>query len=195
MDAYEEIFICDRCNNPFIVGIVNIVKDQAHCIVKCKKGHKKIIKLPMDDKMKWIVPLTKYIYQCRCGAELTDLKMSTSGGITYLTLYCKKHKERSRKIPSILWTLISNTRMQLSEDTLIVLDEKELPPPPESTQQSLQQNSNPIITPQAELPQNVATISIPQEEPTTTNHSFCPICGEPLPEGATKFCPSCGMEL
>ena len=79
---YDELFICEKCENPLVAGIISIVKDSAICVCKCRKGHKKTIRLPMKEKKDWIAILTKYIYQCRCGNDLTDLKMYTTGDIT-----------------------------------------------------------------------------------------------------------------
>ncbi|MHA1694395.1 MAG: zinc ribbon domain-containing protein [Candidatus Helarchaeota archaeon] len=192
MDEYRELFICEHCKNPLIVGIINIVKDQAQCIAKCKKGHKKIIKLPMNDKLKWIDVLTEQIYHCRCGEELTDLKMSSSGGITNLVLYCKKHHERTRKIPTILWNAISSTRSKLLEESLVI-QEDDLQEPSSIDMKSA---ASSVKVAQIAPEQTVSTISIPENNDTNSSKpSFCPTCGEPLPEGATKFCPSCGMEL
>ncbi|MHA1229653.1 MAG: zinc ribbon domain-containing protein [Candidatus Helarchaeota archaeon] len=194
MSNYAELFTCERCGNPLVAGIVTIVKDNANVISKCIKGHKKTIKLPMEDMIKWIDILTKHIYQCRCGEELTDLKMSTTGETTNLTLYCKTHKERPRKIATILWTAISNARAKMLEKELVIEEDSETPPPPPQKQAPIVKEPIPS-TPKINQ-ETVISPSLPEKEDLETHKSrICPTCGETLPEDATKFCPYCGMEL
>lgn len=193
---YEDLFICEKCKNPLTAGIVRINRDVAQCTTACKNNHKKTIELPMADKLNWIKPLTKAIYRCRCGEECTDLKMSTIGEITKLILYCKKHNKRNRKIDTILWNSISIARNELLESPLVVEQESSPPPPPPPTPDNILE-----ITPNSKLENNssvksVQTVAIPESEaPSQAETSFCPTCGEVLPEGATKFCPNCGSAI
>ena len=194
---YETMFKCSKCGNPFVVGIVIIEKDKAKCKCGCRKGHKKTILLPMSEKMNWIDQLTLHIYQCRCGNSVTDLKITTSGEMTNLVLYCNKHKERTRKIATILWNYISSSRSQMLTSSEYVDIEEDLPPPPPPPPQTIQQNlsTQPIKTPQI-LPQtSVNTIPIPQDKDLDqAKAAFCPVCGAVLSE-AVKFCTVCGSEI
>ncbi|MBD3228112.1 MAG: hypothetical protein GF329_07980 [Candidatus Lokiarchaeota archaeon] len=190
---YEDLFTCEKCGNILVAGIIQIVEDKVKCKCACKKGHKKIIELPMKDKINWIVPLTAHIYKCLCGNEVTDLKMNTSGDKTDLVLYCEKHKNRKRKIDTILWNDISNARSKILESQVVVEEEFEVPPPPPPPT-SLEQVNRPEVPTNNES--SVNTIGIPEDEKTEKDQTaFCPVCGQVLPEGATKFCPSCGSEL
>jgi hypothetical protein len=189
---YEDLFFCEKCKTPLTAGIVRINRDVAQCTTACKNNHKKIIELPMSDKLNWIKPLTKAIYRCRCGEECTDLKMITTGEIIKLILYCKKHNKRNRKIDTILWNSISIARNELLESPFVV--EQELPPPP-TPENVLEITPNPKPAPNTSV-ESVQIVAIPKSEaPNQTETAFCPTCGEALPEGATKFCPNCGSAI
>jgi len=195
LEKYDELFTCQKCKNPFIVGVINIVKDNAVCKCACVKGHKMIVKLPMSDKVKWIVPLTKHVYLCYCGAELTDLKMSSSGEVSNILLYCKKHKERSRKIDTIIWNSIVATKTKLSE-SLLEIDEQIPSMPPNSqtipSASPLPKQEQPVNA----IPETPIAISPPQNQSSETKKAnFCSACGELIPEESLRFCVHCGSEL
>ncbi|TFG05260.1 MAG: zinc ribbon domain-containing protein [Promethearchaeota archaeon] len=183
----EDPLLCSRCGQYRVVFYVKVAGIYAALKTVCPNDKsKKVVRLGVAERDKWIRSVTENIYRCTiCGQPIPHpIKITRDGRWIVLHLECPTHglKDAKRYILDTIYPIIEN----LHQNPYNVAAPSTFGSPSSAYQAPPPVGSPPPPPPDAFIP--------PPSGNAPVDVKFCSDCGAKLTPGAL-FCTSCGSAI